>query len=50
VKVAGVDLSLVSTGVALVDRGELVDTRTEVHLVQPKRLNGLQLLQERGEA
>jgi crossover junction endodeoxyribonuclease RuvC len=45
VKVAGVDLSLVSTGVAVVDRGEVEDyARTEVHLVQPKRLKGLQRL------
>jgi crossover junction endodeoxyribonuclease RuvC len=46
VKVAGVDLSLSSTGVALIDRDpdEAPPARVEVHLVKPKRIFGLQRL------
>jgi crossover junction endodeoxyribonuclease RuvC len=43
-KVAGVDLSLSSTGVALIDRGDDLPARIEVHLVKPKRIFGLQRL------
>lgn len=42
-RVAGVDLSLTSTGVALVDRGD-AEARTDVHLVRPKQIRGLQRL------
>lgn len=43
-KVAGVDLSLTSTGVGLVDRGDDLPARIDVHLVRPKHITGLQRL------
>lgn len=43
-KAGGVDLSLTCTGVAILDRDIDVDARTEVHLVKPHRITGLQRL------